>query len=510
MQNVSELWKQNQEQHFTSESFVEVMLTVGDPAEADATTSANSEEEFSNAAALTQEIDKNPIKYATLEKNQFLLDGTFELLPTSNYGEQGFISTELSNNLCVFENAPKITINFDEVFTGTIPGITIVWSEIYNEYATEFSIIAYGPNTFKQYYTQWNTSVKSVVELDFENYTKIEIVVSKWSLPNRRARIKYLTIGIEQTYTKSDIIDYSHYMFVDPLSASLPKTEIKMNVKNIDGEYNPDNPNGIAKYMLQRQMLRARYGYKINDTIEWIKGGTFYLSEWDFPQNGITASFTARDCFEYMSEVYTGSLTGSLYDIAERALLQANIPLTASGENRWTIDSSLQNIYPPTITNESMLISDVLQYCANAACCVLYQDRNGILRIEKLSQGSTDYEINRFNSYENSELSLTKQLKSVNINNGQYELVVGTVGEIQPITNPFISNTQAPIVAQWVADYLQNRQEISGSYRADPRVDALDRVSNENQFSTKSALITEVTFDFNGAFRGNYKGRCGA
>jgi len=34
--------------------------------------------------------------------------------------------------------------------------------------------------------------------------------------------------------------------------------------------------------------------------VEWVQGGVFYLSEWKAPSNGISATFVARDVFEFM------------------------------------------------------------------------------------------------------------------------------------------------------------------------------------------------------------------
>ena len=257
-------------------------------------------------------------------------------------------------------------------------------------------------------------------------------------------------------------------------------------------------------------ILARRYGYELNGTIEWIKAGTFFMSEWDTPQNGITATFTARDSIEFMSDSYTGPSSGSLYSIAEAAFLQANLPKTSTGGNRWIISASLKSINAPDDVDLSVYtIAETLQLVANASCCVFYQGRDGILHIEPLSEETTDYEINRFNSYENSEISLTKQLKGVDVNNGAAVLEVGTVGETQKVDNPLISSDRAAQVATWVAEYLKNRRTLSGNFRADPRLDVLDRVTNINQFATSTVLVTEVKYTYNGAFRGSYEGRSG-
>ena len=72
----------------------------------------------------------------------------------------------------------------------------------------------------------------------------------------------------------------------------------------------------------------------------------------------------------------------------------------------------LETIHAPEGASlDGNTIAEVLQYVANAACCVFYQDREGIYHIEPLPSGVTDYEINQFRSYENSEISLSKAIE---------------------------------------------------------------------------------------------------
>lgn len=512
MQEVSQAWIAAHRQNFVPESFVEVTLTVGDPeSQADGTPSSNGEVPFSDASSLSDGTDRTPLPYATLEPGIWKLDGTMLLVPDEGpYENQGFISDTLCNANGVFESTiPTITISFSKVFTELIPGVTITWATAYDEYATKFRITAYAGET-QTYQGEFTNEgdMMSVVNADIDNYDKIVIEVLEWVTGRRRARIESVLVGIKKTYRKSDLMNYSHRMDVDPLGFSLPTNEITFEIKNLNGEYNPDNPTGAERYLMERQMITARYGYRVDGAIEWIKAGTFYMSEWETPQNGITATFTARDGLEYMTDLYAGESSGTLMEIATAAFNQAGIPTQANGSVRWVIDSSLSDISVASgLDLTKMTIQEVLQLCAGAACCVFYQDRDGVFHIEPLHETVSDYEINRFNSYANSEITLTKQLKAVNVNNGQYVLTVGAVGETQQVDNPLVSDAQAPVVAQWVADYLVNRKVLNGEFRVDPRVDALDRIVNINSFAESVVLVTELQFTFNGAFRGSYEGR---
>lgn len=515
MQTVSQAWKDEQDKTLVAaESFVELGLNVGDPdAQADATASDNGHLMISNVGQTVDEAEKAPVKYETLEDNLWILDGTLNVIPDkAPYGNNGYVGSALSKSDGTYSVIPTVTISFSKVYQTVLPGLTITWGSAYEaEYADTYKITAYnGASLVFTYTVEGNRDLTSVLSKDIQGYNKITIEILKWCKPYRRARIENIIIGIEAIYSKKDIFKFSHSMFVDPLSAELPKMEITFEVVNLNGKYNPDNPEGINKYIMERQEIKARYGYKIGDGIEWIKAGTFYLSEWDFPQNGITATFTARDGLEYMTDPYTGPSSGTLANIAVSAMRQAGLPSMPDGSDPWTIHSSLSSIQAASGADLSAnTIAEVLQYVANAGCCVFYQDRDGRVHIEPLSSGEKDYSIDRFNSYSNAEISLTKQLKAVNVNDGQSVVTVGAVGEIQNVNNPLISAERAPTVARWVANYLKERKTFSGSFRADPRLDPLDRVENETQFSQSAVLITQIDFTYNGAFRGSYKGRSG-
>lgn len=515
MQTVSDAWKAEQQKSIiTAQSLLEVSMNMGDPeAQADAVASDNGHLNYSNVAEIVDGTKKTPDRYSTLENNLWLVDGTFEILPDSPpYGKNGYIGSVLSGFDGAYTSISTITITFPRVFTELIPGITIQWSNVYDEWATSFRVRAYNGSTITAEKTvTGNADVLSVVAIDIDEYDKITIEVLAWRIPSRRARVENVMIGVEKVYSATDIMNFSHSMFVDPLSAELPKAEIKFELKNLNSEYNPDNPSGVEKYLMERQAVQVRYGYVLEGEAEWLKAGTFFISEWDTPQNGIVASFTARDLLEYMSDKYTGQSSGTLLSIATAALTQAGLPAMESGENRWTLWSGLSGITAPSDVDLSKYtIAEVLQLVANAACCVFYQDREGILHVEPLAAGTTDYRIDQDNSYPNSEIVLTKQLKAVDINSGAATVSVGNAGETQIVENPLISPARAAIVAQWVANYLNNRRTPKGDWRADPRLDALDRVTVQNQFAESSVLVNEVEYTYNGAWRGSYEGRTDA
>lgn len=426
-----------------------------------------------------------------------------------NYGKNGYVGTWLCDENGIFQTHPTVRVEMPESYSEVIPGISIIWSKVYNEWATKFIIRAYHGERVVFAGTYENDAVQTTATGDISEYDCVEIEILEWCKGYRRARIQDVFLGINQTYSKSDIMEFSASMFVDPISGSLPKSEIKFKLKNLDGQYNLDNPKNKARYLTERQQMTVKYGYKIDGIVEWIKGGTFYLSEWETPQNGITASFAARDAIEFLSAPYEGVVTGTLYDVAVAAFEQADLPSTEDGGQSWEVASVLSTINVPEdlLDLSSRTLAEVLLLCANAGGCVFYQGRDGVLKIEKLHQVLSDYVIDGYVSYSNSEVRLLKQLQSVNINNGQYILPVGKKGEVQPMLNELISDVQAPEIAEFVAKYLENRRVYSGDYRADPRLDPLTVITNENKYAKNYVLVTNFDLTYKGAFKGSYEGR---
>ena len=63
----------------------------------------------------------------------------------------------------------------------------------------------------------------------------------------------------------------------------------------------------------------------------------------------------------------------------------------------------------------------------------------------------------------------------------------------------------AKLVAQWVAEVLQHRNIVKGTYRPDPRLDVLDVISVESKYSENFvSAVTDISYTYNGAFRGTY------
>lgn len=500
---VSDAWKDVQQRFLLPESYVEIKCAITESGiQERATIRSTNEAIFSNTDVVQglTDIPPSPKRYATNELNLWALDGSRNILPDAEpYENAGYVSD--------IDSTGSVTLTLPEVHTAAIPGVTILWSSEFEEYPSVFTVTAKRGNTVVAETTVTeNTEQRCLVDLEIANYNSVTVTVHSWGLPHRRVRVEEFVLGHILKLEKQDLLSYTHEQHGDLLSGELPKNSIEFSIDNLDGRWNPSNPTGLERYLSERQMLTVRYGMDVNGIIEWIKAGTFYLSEWNAPSNGLEARFVARDTFEFMLNVdmknaETTTLKGRVESVA-----RATLP----DESLVVIDPVLSNYSSEYVGDTTAAV--VVQKCANAARCILRYDREGLLHIEPLNTTLSEYRIPMSLSYAHPEVTLSKPLRSVSVAYGgeaSYELSVSQSGEMQSVDNDLIQNEeQASLVASWVANTLKSRKVVSGEYRADPRLDLFDIVVVESKYGAFTPVaITSIKYTYNGSFRGSYVGR---
>lgn len=513
MLSVSSAWKEAHKQYVLPETFVEVSCEVIDvDAQNTADITGTNESVLSDVSHVRSNdegsfLDLPAVKHFTLERNSWFLDGSTRLFFTDDWSWEECYSNDPGLDA-------SVTFSISEVRDTVIPGLTITWSTLYGEYATKFSVIAKNGDTeVANVYVENNNSVTSVVEHEFSGYDSITVTVHEWCLPDHRARIERILLGHVLTFNKGDLLRFSHEQSGDINSAEIPKKSIEFSLNNVDGRWNPNNPAGMEKYLSERQRVTVRYGMDVNGTTEWINVGTFYLSEWKAPSNGMEATFAARDVFEYlMNTPYTGEKTDTLDKLVYNAMECGGIP----GVTWWRGDVGGMFDYTATVEG-NRTCAEVIQMCANAGGCVIIPARerkidNGGIEIHKLNQVISDYVITLFASFAYPEIELSKQLKSVSVSYGEnqaYVLNVGDTGETQTVDNPLIATEeQAMMIAEWVGKTLSTRKTISGSFRADPCLELYDIVQVESKYGTICPVaITRIKYTYTGAFTAEFTGK---
>jgi len=439
MQVTSEKWKENQRQPLTSEGFVEVLYTINDP-DAKASAQGSQQHELSTMPQgwnppLVDETKHTVIPYGTLEQNLWLLDGSKVTVPCDGiYGYSGYISHYLCDANGNFKSTPCVRIDFYEKVS-ILPGIIITWSTVFSDFPKAFRVTPYYKGVaYEGKEVADNTDTVSVVVYDMTNFDRIDIEVVKWAHPHRRARIERVFLGLYKAYTKFDLLKFSGTQSLDLLSASLPKYEVSFEVDNRDGSFDPLNPEGLSKYMMERQEISTRYGFRQSekaDDIEWIPGGVYFLSDWSAAQNGISASFKARDLLGFLNATYykgrfaheSETQGVSLLTLALEVLRDANLPqrktdVDVDYRSPWELDEDTLGGFRTTAPLPICTFGECLQMLANAAGCTIFFDMDGILHMARLDDYSDSNEtlsINDRNSYTKPEIDLTKPIKQFDV-----------------------------------------------------------------------------------------------
>jgi hypothetical protein len=522
----SQKWLDKFSETLVPEMFVRIAYGVTEPGlQEDAIPSTNGETLFSNVSSIVDSESHTYTKYSTGELNFTVLDGNYTLLDRSvKSQEAGYVS----ENCVSTSNHPIITLSFSKVHTVTIPGITITWSSTFNEWPTSFKLTAYSGSAVVSTKTvSDNSSITTDIDWEIANYDSISIQILSWCLENRRARVEQIKMGQFIVFEKKDIFSYKHDSTRDPISGQLPNDSITFTVDNSTQKWNPINPEGLYKYLYERQPISVEYGMDLDGTVEWITGGKFFLSEWSVPSNSIEASFTARDAFGYlMVSNYTGRMYGTLYEMAYDALELLNDNVAT-----FQISEELKN-YSTDITSQdksNYKDSDILQMVANAAGMAIYQTREGVIVIGRIPDISTAKanlagEIDIVNNFNWPEIAFSSPLKnvtcSIDVKSSDGSSTTSKTysypenptgsGATQTVSNEMLSQSvlsQSRNILTEAYKVLSNRRKVTLKYRASPHFDALDYVLVHHQFGYSSVLLTtSFSYQYSGCFHGTVEG----
>lgn len=513
MVEVSDKWKEKFNETLVPESFVEITCGITEPGiNKKATIVTSSAAPFSTFHNIALSDNASISRYSTGEPNLTVLDGSCNIVPSSPpYGTTGFLSAEIFDD----SNHPVIRLELPSENKSSVPGVSICWSIVFGEYATDFSVSAYlGTSKLKTVTVNGNKSVRSDVEVELSGFDAVEIEVLKWCLPDRRVRVEQVKIGRYLVFDKTKILSYSHSSARDPISGQLSQESISFSLDNSDRTWDSVNPQGIYKYIYERQPVTVRYGMDVDGKTEWVSGGMFFLSEWSVPANSIEASFQARDAFLYLSSTkYTGRKYGTLYEMCYDAL-----ELLEADEITFDISDELKD-YSTDITSDESTYhnSDILQLAANAAGMALYQTRDGVIKINRVygSDASNPVlDIPVLNNYSWPEITFAQNMLNVvtTVGNATYAYpenpsgkgVSQTLSNVM-LTKGILAKSRNALTESY--GVLSNRRKASLAYRASPTIDALDMVKIHHQFNYDAVLLaTNVKYTFNGCFKGTIEG----
>lgn len=360
--------------------FLKVKFNIVDP-ETNPDLSSNSEEIFSDLDNIKETIIPQTKNYATLEKNFWLLNDSQPIYGSEEL-EQTYVSSYMSDKNCLFSDKACIILT-SSIYLTTL-GLTMVFDSIDKNYAKKLKVKAYRDSTMimDKDYTLSSYSDRLIFADNEElvRWNKIEIYFIESSLPYRRIRVNQLLFGIMETYTDENLISAESKEKTTMINSELPTHTFKFTIDNMNKLFNPDNPQGWYRYILQQQPISYEWGYQLDDgTIEWILGGKMLLTgSVEVGENQV--SFSTTSLINYLTKVYKkgvyNSSGRSLYDLAVDVLEDSNID--SSQYNLWSGLKLIKTDAPlPKLEARQLL-----QIIATTGNCILFTNRENVINIQ--------------------------------------------------------------------------------------------------------------------------------
>lgn len=294
----------------------------------DSTQTCTDVQPFADVTVLnTPDLDSLSVKpWATLETNQWLLDGSKRVFPDEPEKEIfGLWSLSQSNDDCNF--AAPITLICDFTEPHTTVGITFIFREDSYEYANKVKIEYYSSNGIEEkiFHPDRPTFFASGL---VENYTKIVCTFYGTSLPNRYLKLTEIKFGAVKIFDDDSVISAQILEEIDPTGAELSINTLEFTAYTTD--FALLDPNGVYAALQQRQAI----GTKVDGS----DFGTFFLDE---PESEDDDTTTFK-CIDFVGVIDTTTFMGGIYSNKFVGELVTEIMTSAEMlSSEYSLDSSL-------------------------------------------------------------------------------------------------------------------------------------------------------------------------
>lgn len=270
----------------------------------DSTYSAVDIQPFANLDDLKIPFDP-PVNYATLENDQWILDGTMDLFPVNMESMKfGYWSqTQADANKML-----NVVFDIDFESTHSTIGITILFYE--DEYSSLINIEWYDINddliTSKDFV---NDKRVFFADQSVDDYKRIKITFKEMNKAGHYVKVSEIGFGADILFTDEDIQSCKIIEELNPISDELSINKMNSNIFIQDSEY----ISRIYKVLQDQQKLIV-YEY-VNDVKKEM--GSFYLTTRNNP-NENTIKFESEDIIGSLaSRTYMG---GAINDTFENVI----------------------------------------------------------------------------------------------------------------------------------------------------------------------------------------------
>lgn len=353
--------------------------------------------------------DKNMTmnQYQTLELNRWLLDDSLQPIDTlSDLAEIGWVSEDIADSEGYFVNPQSIEITVSGI--EVLQTFSIYFSQNSNDgYPVELSVqLEQGG----QVYFDKTISDNKEYKLSFDGFTiyapdLLRIIVNKWSVPYRHARVAEALFGIYEEWQGDEVADLQVEHQADITCLKVPYGTAKIKLDNSTKRFEPRTKTSLFKSIEERQGIDLYLGLRLSDgSTEYKKLGIFYQFDegWKTGNYDLTIEWNLVDVL--------GLLVDREYIVPE------TLPTTFEGwissiishlgnnfEGKYQIDANYKDIELLAQKKEDiegMTCGDILRYACMAVGVWARADaETGFLTCEPVWNEGNKITLDNLNSY---------------------------------------------------------------------------------------------------------------
>lgn len=465
---------------------------------------------YSKPAQLHDKVFDAPRRYATLERDRWALDGTFDLFPdepAETVGDVGYLGDTLAGEGGVFADAPWVEMQFSGV--SVLQACSVYFStDPLDSYPVDFKVEVKQGGT--AYFTREFTGNKAYsVSMDgftVNNPDAICVTVSRWSRASRRFRAVEIVPGIYESWDGDMLATFACKQQGDVSCLALPYGTCTLAMDNLSRRFEPRKKAGLFQSITERQAIDVSIGVKLEDgTRDYKRVGMFYQYSggWKTGDNGLTMQWDLVDI--------VGLLANREY------IVPAVLPITLSGwiaslvsqlgpnfTESYTVDAAYADLAVTADSKETVTgkkCGDVLRWaCMATATWPRADAESGKLAVEPLWNEGNKLDLDNLTGYP--VMKANNDLAAILFTlSDKTEIVVSgndtAASETVRVENPFL-HTQAQALAaarNILACYGGNRLELTG--RGDPssEIGDVDTVWLDESSATTARRIYQ-TFQF--------------
>lgn len=385
----------------------EIILNLEDTtAKSDSTMDVSDNSSFADINALKQE-EVNISDYGTLELNQFVLDGTKQILP-DDLNDCGFalLGTDLSS-VSLTRNSVTLNVTFADKHKSL--GVTFNFA---NDYPETIHITWFYNTTVLDGITYHPDSPEYFCENKVDGYNKLTVVFTGSKIPYRYLRLDGIAFGANITIGSDKIKSATILEEVNPISNEISINNLDFTMFDESEDFNTLNPRGRYELLLRGQKVTVREF--IDDMV--LQMGTFYLDSWDSDKQCFI-TFNAVDAIGRLGT--TKFYKGRIYN-QERAGIILDEIFESATWSKYEISADVYNTllsgYIPICSHREALQQVLFALRAVADC-----SRSDKIKIYR-TEAAADLKVLYNRKFEGGKVGVRNYVSAVDLTMHEYKL----------------------------------------------------------------------------------------